>query len=98
MLNPIADTINTREYLVSITSKGQMTVPASVRQYLKLNKHRKVAVAIEPSGTVTLKIPQFSTLESMGGSVKPLARPVSKKEIEDIITNDIAREYRAKNP
>ena len=65
-----------------------------MRKYLKLTTHCKVTVAIEPSNTVTLKTPRFSTLESIGGSVKPLAQPVNKREIEDIIANDIARECR----
>ena len=65
-----------------------------IHKYLKFTTHCKVAVAIEPNSTVMLKTPKFATLKSIGGSVKPLAQPVNKREIEDIIANDIARECR----
>ena len=60
------------EYYATVTSKGQITIPANVRTHLKLNTHRKVALVIEPDGMVHLKAPKYLTLESIFGAVKAL--------------------------
>jgi bifunctional DNA-binding transcriptional regulator/antitoxin component of YhaV-PrlF toxin-antitoxin module len=40
---------------VAITSKGQLTLPVSIRRAWKLGQKRKVRVAITDDGTVTVR-------------------------------------------
>ncbi len=40
---------------VTVTSKGQLTLPVSIRKALKLGAKRKVRVAISEEGTVTMR-------------------------------------------
>jgi bifunctional DNA-binding transcriptional regulator/antitoxin component of YhaV-PrlF toxin-antitoxin module len=40
---------------VTITSKGQLTLPVSIRRALKLGVKRKVRVAVADDGTVTMR-------------------------------------------
>jgi AbrB family looped-hinge helix DNA binding protein len=57
MLHVITNTATPREHITSVTSKGQITIPASVRTHLKLDHHRKVAVVVQPDGSVRLRTP-----------------------------------------
>ena len=96
MLHSNAYTITTREHLAAISNKGQITSPASVLRHLDLTKHRKVAIVVEPSGAVQLKAPKYPTLESIFGAVRPLAQPMSMKEIREVIADDIAEAHQPK--
>jgi bifunctional DNA-binding transcriptional regulator/antitoxin component of YhaV-PrlF toxin-antitoxin module len=54
---------------VTITSKGQLTLPVKIRRALKLGVKRKVRVTVTPEGTVTMRpLPDvmsfFGTLKS----------------------------------
>ena len=40
---------------VTITSRGQLTLPTAIRKALKLGSKRKVRVAMTKGGTVTLR-------------------------------------------
>ena len=40
---------------VTVTSKGQLTLPVSIRKALKLGSKRKVRVAITGEGVVTMR-------------------------------------------
>jgi bifunctional DNA-binding transcriptional regulator/antitoxin component of YhaV-PrlF toxin-antitoxin module len=40
---------------ITITSKGQLTLPVSIRKALKLGVKRKVRVAMTKEGTVTMR-------------------------------------------
>lgn len=40
---------------ITITSKGQLTLPVKIRKALKLGTKRKVRIAVSKEGTVTLR-------------------------------------------
>ncbi len=54
-------------YTVSITSQGQISIPAKFRRQLGLNKGRKALVSLEDKGLVIKPIKDFLEL---GGSLK----------------------------
>ena len=58
-----------QQYVMPITSKGQVTIPAAVRQLLGLKKSGKVAFKIKGS-TVTVESAQ-ATLQAAYGAVTP---------------------------
>jgi antitoxin PrlF len=63
---------NSQELTATLTSKGQVTIPAAVRKRLNLKKGDMVAFSIE-NGEVFLKKPL--TLCQIFGSVQPLHKP-----------------------
>ena len=73
-----------REYQPTISSKGQITLPAYVRRHLGLEPSDKISVIVTEDGTVILRRPQFS-LESVFGSVPSLPNQSAdfEREIEE---------------
>ena len=78
-----------KEIVTTITQRGQVTVPAEVRRMLGLKLRGKVAFAIE-EGEVKL-VPARFTLETAYRSVRPLARPMSDKEMVSIAKEERAQ-------
>jgi AbrB family looped-hinge helix DNA binding protein len=62
-----------KEILATLTSRGQVTVPAEVRRVLGLKPNEKIAFTIDDD-QVRLRPAKF-TLESAYRSVTPLNRP-----------------------
>jgi AbrB family looped-hinge helix DNA binding protein len=69
-----------REYVTTVTQRGQVTIPAEVRRLLGAKPRDKIAFRVE-NGTVRLMPVEF-TLEETFGSVTPLHRP---EDIEELI-------------
>jgi antitoxin PrlF len=80
--------ITMKELLMTITSKGQVTIPAEVRKHLGLKKHQKIALVIEDQGTVRLKVPCYPTIASLSGAAGCLDRKLSWDEMRDIARED----------
>jgi AbrB family looped-hinge helix DNA binding protein len=81
----------TREFIATITSKGQVTIPASVREQLGLSPQDKVILRMTKSGKVEIE-PMPMTLEQAYGSVPPLSRPEDPEAIKQAVR--AAREER----
>ena len=71
-----------QQYIMPITSKGQVTIPVAVRQLLGLKKGGKVAFQIK-GGAVTVE-PAQATLQAAYGAVTPLSRPEDFERISAI--------------
>ncbi len=71
-----------QQYIMPVTSKGQVTIPAAVRRLLGLKKNGRVAFKIE-GHTVTVE-PAEATLQAAYGAVEPLSRPEDFERIADI--------------
>jgi antitoxin PrlF len=68
-----------KESLATITSKGQVTIPAEVRKALGLKPRDKIAFLLD-QGEVRIK-PSSSTLRLGFGAVKPLKKPEDFKRL-----------------
>jgi antitoxin PrlF len=69
----------------TMTSKGQITVPKSVRQHLKLEAGSKVRFVLEEDGTTRI-IPLNVSIESLAGILyRPGMKAVSLEEMEQAI-------------
>jgi AbrB family looped-hinge helix DNA binding protein len=79
-----------KEIVMTMTSKGQVTIPAQVRHHLGLKRNQKIALVIEDEGTVRLKVPRYPTVASIRGAAGTLGKKLSWKEMREI-----AREERA---
>ena len=71
-----------QQYIMPITSKGQVTIPAAVRQLLGLKKGGKVAFRVA-GNSVTVE-PAQTTLQAAYGAVEPLSRPEDFERITEI--------------
>ena len=72
-----------KTFYSTISSKGQITIPADVRRHLGVASTDTLAVTIKEDGTVELK-PVHYTFESVLGSLKQLPNetPDLEQEIE----------------
>ena len=84
------------ETIITVTRKGQITLPAHARRLLNTEKNPKLAVVVEPDGSLTLKQPKYPTLESLAGIIPPLNSPKTWEEVEAIIAEDRTEAYLAK--
>lgn len=83
-----------RELLATVTSKGQITLPAEVQRRLGLKPHDKVAFAIDTErDEVTLRAAAFP-LQAVFGSVTPATRTedfqvISRESREEKIEDEV---------
>lgn len=77
-----------KEIISTITSKGQVTIPAEVRRYLGVATNDKIAFVIDDQGTVRLKVPRYPTVASLKGAAGRLKHPLSWQEIQQIADED----------
>ena len=87
------------EILMTVTSKGQVTIPAAVRRYLKIKKNQKIALILESDGSVRLKAPRYSSIADLSGAAGALGKKLSWPEMLAIAYDDrIIRQPRRKRP
>lgn len=68
------------QQIVSITSQGQITIPAAMRRRLALDKYKKASVQTEKGRIIVEPVPD---LLSLGGLLKKKA--MKDKGIEEIM-------------
>jgi AbrB family looped-hinge helix DNA binding protein len=81
-------TVSGQQYIMPVTSKGQVTIPVVVRQLLGLKKNDKVAFKVE-NGAVTVE-PAKATLQAAYGAVAPITRPEDFERISEIAQEEQA--------
>lgn len=68
----------------TVTSRGQLTIPAEVRKHLGLSKTDKIEFVIEPEGDVRIEKAKYPTIASLAGAAGSLPHPMTwKEQIED---------------
>src|SRR6185503_6733521 len=60
------------EIVVTVTRKGQITIPAAARKFLQTDKQRKLALTIDSQGGVRLRVPTYPTIASLAGAAGTL--------------------------
>lgn len=71
----------------AITSKGQATIPKSIRDHLGLRPGDRVKFFIHPDGTVVL-LPKVPTA-TLRGMLKSRVGPVSVEQMDDAIAASV---------
>ena len=77
-----------KEITSTITSKGQVTIPAQVRKHLGLMTRDKISFVIENEGEVCLKAPRYPTVAALRGAAGTLKEPLSWEEMRAIARED----------
>lgn len=74
-------------YTVSITSQGQISIPAPLRRKLGLDKHRK-ALVTEKGGQLMIK--PIKDLLELRGSLKTNKKPLDPKKMRELFGEYLA--------
>lgn len=82
------------ELVSTLTSKGQVTIPAPIRRLLGLKPKTKVAFLQKKDG-IHIAVPRY-TLDTIKGAVPSLSKQYSEKEIRDIAIESHLEENKAK--
>jgi len=83
-----------KEIVSTVTSKGQVTIPAEVRAYLGIKTNAKIAFVIDQEGIVRLRVPRYPNIASLRGTAGSLQKPVSWQQMQCIAYEDC---FAAKN-
>lgn len=76
-------------YTVSITSQGQISIPAPLRRKLGLEKHKKALVS-EDKGSLIIE--PIKDLLEMRGSLKTNKPPLSNQKLHELFGKYLAEE------
>lgn len=76
-------------YLVTVTSQGQISIPAKLRRSLRLDRAR-VAISEEKGKLILEAVPD---LLSLGGSLKTNKKPLSNKQLHELFAKAMAEDY-----
>lgn len=68
------------QQIVSITSQGQITIPASIRRLLGLDKYPKASIRAEGKKIIIEPVPNIL---SLGGLLKD--KSIKEKSIDEVI-------------
>jgi antitoxin PrlF len=77
-----------KEFISTITSKGQVTIPAEIRKYLGIRTNDKIGFVIDDEGAVRLRVPRYPNIASLRGAAGRLNKPLSWQEIQKIAHED----------
>lgn len=77
-----------KEIVSTITSKGQVTIPAEVRRHLGIGQGDKLSFVIADSGAVELHVPHYPTVGSLRGEAARLDQDLSEAETKEIAYED----------
>jgi AbrB family looped-hinge helix DNA binding protein len=78
-----------KEILLTISSKGQVTIPVEVRRRLGVDRNQKVALVIdEKKGDIRLKVPRYPNVASLSGAAGSLNKRMSWKEMREVARED----------
>ena len=77
-----------KEIISTITSKGQVTIPAEVRKYLGIKTNDRIAFVIDSEGSVRLRVPRYPDIASLRGAAGSLNKPLSWQQMQEIAYED----------
>jgi antitoxin PrlF len=80
-----------KEIISTVTSKGQVTIPAEVRNYLGIKTNDKIAFVIDSEGIVRIRVPRYPDIASLRGAAGSLNKTLSWKQIQEIANEDRLR-------
>lgn len=84
--------IQVKHIVSSITSKGQVTIPAEVRRHLRIEQGDKISFVIEDEGIVRIEAPHYHNVASLRGAAGSLEKPISWEEMIRVAREDRAHE------
>jgi AbrB family looped-hinge helix DNA binding protein len=83
----------TRSHETTVTSKGQITIPAEIRQHLGVREGDKLRMTVEPDGRVVVSPVELS-IRRMFGMLGNPRRSLTLEEIDDAIADAAVERFR----
>ncbi len=77
-------------YAVSITSQGQMSVPAKIRNELGFSRTGKVLVSVQDGKMI---VEPIEDILDLAGSLKTNKKPLSNEKLHDLFAASVGEEY-----
>lgn len=84
----LQQSVSSKEFVSTISSKGQITLPVFVRRYLQVNANDKVAFVIEPAEGVKLTPAKYPDIHSLKGAAGVLKQPMKWEEVKKVAHED----------
>jgi AbrB family looped-hinge helix DNA binding protein len=81
-----------KELLATVSSKGQVTIPAEVRRHLRVSQGDKITFVLADEGRVEVKAAKYSSVAELRGAAGKLEKPLTWEEIERIAHEDRVEE------
>lgn len=75
----------------TLTSKGQITLPKSVREHLRIGTGDVVDFVVKDNGDVVVKARKGDVMELKGFLHRPGQKPVSVEEMDEAILREHSR-------
>src|SRR5438552_763145 len=91
-IREVVRVFNMKEIISTVSSKGQVTVPAEVRKHLHIKEGDKLSFVIRDDGSVKVEAPRYRDVASLRGAAGRLEEPLDWKELLQIAREDHARE------
>ena len=80
-----------RPFTVTLTSKGQMTVPADIRRSLHLKEHEKLELVMESEDRVRISRAKYPTIAALQGAAGALKKPLTWRQMRAIARADASK-------
>jgi AbrB family looped-hinge helix DNA binding protein len=80
--------IETNEFVVSVSPKGQITMPKAIRTQLGVKPKDKVAIRLEKGEVKVKPVATLDTIYQMGGTLK---KPLTDKQMAHIAWEEHAQ-------
>ena len=77
-----------KEIVSTLTSKGQVTIPAEVRRHLGVGQGDKLSFVIADDGRIEVKVPKYSDVASLAGAAGTLEEAMSWDRMREIARED----------
>jgi antitoxin PrlF len=88
VMKGVQDIKEMKEIVSSVSSKGQVTVPAEVRQRLGIKRGDKLSFVIEDEGGVRLQASRYQDLASLRGAAGSLKQSLSWEDMRRTARED----------
>ncbi len=79
--------------MATVTSKGQVTLPAEIRKHLGLTQGSRIAFVLDDDGHVTIEVPKYPSVASLQGAAGSLRRPLPWAQVQATIREESAARY-----
>ncbi len=76
------------EYTVTLSSKGQLTLPTAVRRRLQLDAGDKLRLTLRDDGTLELQKPPYATVDDVVGRAGKLRELRPWHEMRELARED----------
>ena len=77
-----------QEFISSINSEGQVTVPMQVRNHLRLKMNDEIAFVIDDNGIVRIQAYRYQEISSLQGAAGSLKQQLTWERIQQIAQED----------